>query len=62
MGFPDINTIEPLAAALGLSILELMKSERITEIPINHDDVENVIIDTLDVVISQKQDERKRVL
>ena len=62
LGFPDINTLEPLAAALDLSILELMKSEKITEAPVSHADVENVIIDTLDVAISQKRDERKKVL
>lgn len=28
IGFPDINSIEPLANALGLSVLEVMKSER----------------------------------
>ena len=28
LGFPDINTIEPLANALGVTILELMKAER----------------------------------
>lgn len=28
LGFPDINTIEPLAAALGLTVLELMRSEK----------------------------------
>ena len=28
IGFPDINTIEPLANALEVSVLELMKSER----------------------------------
>lgn len=27
-GFPDINTIEPLASALKLSVLEIMKSKR----------------------------------
>ena len=31
LGFPDINTIEPLADALGVSVLEIMKSERIPE-------------------------------
>ena len=31
IGFPDINTIEPLASALEISVLELMKCERITE-------------------------------
>lgn len=29
IGFPDINTIEPLASALEISVPELMKSERI---------------------------------
>lgn len=28
IGFPDINSIEPLANALGISVLELMKSEK----------------------------------
>ena len=29
LGFPDINTLEPLAEALGVSVLELLKSEKI---------------------------------
>ena len=28
VGFPDINTLEPLAAALGLTVAELMRSRR----------------------------------
>ena len=31
LGFPDIKTIEPLADALNVSILEIMRSERIQE-------------------------------
>ena len=31
LGFPDINSIEPLADALGVSVLEIMRSERIAE-------------------------------
>lgn len=31
MGFPDINTLEPLANALGVSIHELMRSECVKE-------------------------------
>ena len=31
LGFPDINTMEPLATALGVALLELMKSEIISE-------------------------------
>ena len=37
LGFPDINTIEPLADALGLSVLEVMRSERIVEAEISPD-------------------------
>lgn len=29
LGFPDIQTLEPLAQALGISVLELMRSERL---------------------------------
>lgn len=28
LGFPDISTLEPLAAALGVSVLELMRSQK----------------------------------
>jgi transcriptional regulator with XRE-family HTH domain len=31
LGFPDINTLEPLAEALGISVLELMRSEKLAE-------------------------------
>lgn len=61
LGFPDINTLEPLAEALELSILELMKSEKTDKIPVSHEDAEKVIIDTLDVAIVQKREERKKV-
>ena len=37
LGFPDINTIEPLADALGVSVLEIMRSERIAETKITQD-------------------------
>lgn len=34
MGFPDINTLEPLAEALGVSVPELMSSERSQKPPV----------------------------
>ena len=61
LGFPDINTIEPLADALELSVLELMKSERMTEAPVSHDIADTAILDTLDVAITQRREERKKV-
>lgn len=61
LGFPDINTIEPLADALELSVLELMKSERMNEAPVGHDIANTAILDTLDVAITQRREERKKV-
>lgn len=61
LGFPDINTIEPLADALELSVLELMKSERMNEVSVSHDIADTVILDTLDVAITQRREERKKV-
>ena len=34
-GFPDISILEPLSAELGISITELVKGEKTTEIPEN---------------------------
>lgn len=61
LGFPDINTIEPLADALELSVLELMKSERTNEASVSHDIADTAILDTLDVAITQRREERKKV-
>ena len=43
LGFPDINTIEYLADALGVSITELMKSEKINESTMMDETVDSVI-------------------
>ena len=51
LGFPDINTIEPLADALGVSVLEIMRSERIAETEI-----------TQELVKLQRKAERKSIL
>lgn len=62
IGFPDINTIEPLASALEISVLELMKSERITATEVTKEDATGIITDTLSVVKLQRRQERKNVL
>ena len=49
IGFPDINTIEPLAAALEISVLELMRSERIMTGEVTKEDATGIITDTLSV-------------
>lgn len=61
LGSPDINSIEQLAEELDVSIAELMKCERIQEEPVSHAEVENAIINTLDIAITEKREERKKV-
>lgn len=59
IGFPDINTIEPLASALEISVLELMKSERIMSKEVTKEEATGVITDTLNVAKLQRRQERK---
>lgn len=62
VGFPDINTLEPLASALDLSVLELMKSERIVEPNVSDEGAKDVVASTLDIAISQSRRERKKAV
>lgn len=48
LGFPDINTLEPLADALGVSVLELMQSKRTDDAKlISAEKVEEMLIETI---------------
>ena len=49
LGFPDINTIEPLADALGVSVLEIMRSERIAETEITQDTASAALTDIFEL-------------
>lgn len=62
VGFPDINTIEPLAAALDVSVAELMKSERIDESEMSIAMNNEIVNNALNFVEEQIQQERKSVL
>lgn len=62
IGFPDINTIEPLALALEISVLELMKSEKILSNEVAKEEAAGIIADTLNVVKLQRRQERKNIL
>lgn len=54
LGFPDINTLEPLAEALGVSVLELMKSEKIETEDIQCEDAALILKDTIQEASSQR--------
>ena len=58
VGLPDINTIEPLASALGVSVLEVMKAERLTE-DISREDASAVLTDTFHLAQQQRKQARK---
>ena len=59
LGFPDINTIEYLADALNVSIIELMKSERETE---NVAIDEAVVVEVLDMAEKEVQKKQLKIL
>lgn len=48
-GFPDVNTLEPLADSLGISIVELMKSEMICEDTISSETADTALSDTIEM-------------
>ncbi len=59
IGFPDINTIEPLASALDVSVLELIKSEKMTSDQVTEEEASDMITDTLNMAKLQSIQERK---
>ncbi len=62
LGFPDINTIEPLADALGVSVLEIMKSERIPEQEVSAVVASDALMDAFELAKYQKKLERKHII
>ena len=62
LGFPDIQTIEPLAQALGISVLELMRSERqekaVPEIQYTQKEVAEMLQNAGDISRQQKKQDR----
>lgn len=62
IGLPDINIIEPLASALEISVLDLMKSERILSNAVTKEETADIITDTLHAVKLQRRQERKNAL
>ena len=60
LGFPDIKMIEPLADALGVSVLEIMKSEKIENSTITNTDATKIIESSADLVKEQFRQTCKR--
>lgn len=61
LGFPDIKTIEPLADALGISILELMRSERM-EAEVAPDTADAALTDLSALAEQQVRNKQKKLV
>ena len=67
LGFPDIQTLEPLAQALGISVLELMRSKKkestgdvdITETQYTRQEVAEMLQNADDISKQQKKQDKK---
>lgn len=62
MGFPDIKTIEPLAEVLEVSIVELVRSEKLEEEQLSCDNASEAVANVIDVVEYQRKAERKNII
>ena len=62
LGLPDINSIEPLADALGVTVLEIMRSERIPVEAVTPENASAVITDAFDLAKAQRKQERKSLI
>ena len=54
LGFPDINTFEPLAAALGITMVELMQSQRASGGAVSREAASAAMADTLTLAQQQR--------
>lgn len=59
-GLPDIHTLEPLAETLGLSLVELMRSERSEAV--DQAAASAALSEGLQLAVRQKERERRRML
>jgi len=61
LGFPDINTIKPLAEALGASVMEIMQSERTPKEEISSAQLEGAIDDVIRLAEYQRKIECRNI-
>ena len=55
IGFPDIGILEPLAEALGVTVLELLKSENLEQQDISAEDVSETFVETFKIAKEQQK-------
>lgn len=62
LGFPDIKLIEPLAEALDVSILEIMRSEKNDSNQMSQENVSEALTNVIDVVEYQRKIEHRNII
>lgn len=62
IGLPDINLIEPLAEALGVSVVEIMKSQRLEENEMKVDEAATVVSEVILTAEAQRRKERRQMI
>ena len=58
-GYPDIETLEDLSTALGVSLVELMHSKKQEEVSISLEEANQTLADTIKLNIDDRKKERK---
>ena len=62
LGLPDINSIEPLADALGVSVAEVMQGEHIPADHVTEESASAMLTNAFDIVKQQRKAERTHIL
>lgn len=62
IGLPDISMLEPLSEALHITVLELLRSEKMNEQELTPEDVSETVIETIKIATEQKKSLINRLL
>ena len=62
LGLPDIKTIEPLADALGVTVLDIMRAERTKQDVLPKEQVSQMLSNTIDLATHHRKIERRNAL
>lgn len=62
IGLPDISMLEPLSEALHITVLELLRSEKLDQQELSPEDVSETVIETIKIAAEQQKSAKKRLL
>lgn len=62
IGFPDISMLEPLSEALNISVLEILRAEKLGQQELSPEDVSGTVIETIKIAEKQQKSLKKRLL